>query len=65
MKPCIREEENSLGFYVASSEENLIKGVLVAEKTNARENIMCVEFKKHKSQELKEKWSEKQCTNKS
>ena len=24
---CIREEENSLGFYVANSEENLIRGV--------------------------------------
>ena len=24
---CVREEENSLGFYVANSEENLIKGV--------------------------------------
>ena len=23
---CVREEENSLGFYVANSEENLIKG---------------------------------------
>ena len=24
---CIRQEENSLGFYVANSEENLIRGV--------------------------------------
>ena len=23
---CVREEENSLGFYVANSEENFIKG---------------------------------------
>ena len=28
---CIREEENSLGFYVANSGENLIKGVAAAE----------------------------------
>ena len=28
---CVREEENSLGFYVANSEENLIKRVHAAE----------------------------------
>ena len=28
---CVREEENSLGFFVANSEENLIKGVAAAE----------------------------------
>ena len=27
---CVREEENSLGFYVANSEENLIRGVAAA-----------------------------------
>ena len=31
---CVREEENSLGFYVANSEENLIKGVAAAETIN-------------------------------
>ena len=31
VEQCIREEENSLGFYVANSEENLITGVLAAE----------------------------------
>ena len=31
VEQCIREEENSLGFYVANSEENLIAGVLAAE----------------------------------
>ena len=56
---CIREEENSLGFYVANSEENLIRGVLAAETTNTRETITSVEFKKQKEKELKEKWSEK------
>ena len=30
---CIREE-NSLGFYVPNSEENLIKGVYAAETIN-------------------------------
>ena len=28
---CIREEENSLGFYVANSEENLIRRISAAE----------------------------------
>ena len=29
---CIREEENRLGFYVANSEENPIRGVSAAER---------------------------------
>ena len=56
---CIREEENSLGFYVAKSEENLIRGVSTAETINTRETITRVEFKKQTEKELKEKWSEK------
>ena len=56
---CIREEENSLGFYVANLEENLIRGVLTAETINTREAITSVEFKKQREKELKEKWSEK------
>ena len=52
-----KEEENSLGFYVANSDENLIRGVLAAETINTREIITSVEFKKHKAKELKEKWS--------
>ena len=57
---CIREEENSSGFYVANSKENLIRGVLAAETINTRETITSVEFnKKQKAKELKEKWSEK------
>ena len=56
---CIREEENSLGFYVANSEENLIRWVLTAETINTRETITSAEFKKEREKELKEKWSEK------
>ena len=56
---CMREEENSLGFYVANSEENLIRGVLTAQTINTRENITSAEFKKQREKELKEKWSEK------
>ena len=48
---CIREEENSLGFYV--------RGVWTAETINTRETITSVEFKKQREKELKEKWSEK------
>ena len=55
VEQCIREEENSLVFYVADSEENLIRGVLAAETVNTRETIASVEFKKQKGKELKEK----------
>ena len=60
VEQCIRERENSLGFYFANSEENLIRGVSAAETINTRETITIVEFKKQKAKELKEKWSEKQ-----
>ena len=43
---CIRKEENSLGFYVANLEQNLIRGVSTAETSNTRETIPSVEFKK-------------------
>ena len=56
---CIREEENSLGFYVANSEENLIRRESAAETINLRQTLTSVEFKKQKAKELKEKWSEK------
>ena len=52
---CIREEENSLGFHVANSEENHIRGVLAAQTINTRETISSVEFKKQKAKELKKK----------
>ena len=59
VEQCIREEENSLGFYVANSEENLIRGVSAAETVNTRKTVTSVEFKKQEAKELKEKWSEK------
>ena len=58
VEKCIREEENSLGFYVSNSEENLIRGVSAAETINARETITSVEFKKQ-CKRTKKKWSEK------
>ena len=42
---CIREEENSFGFYFVNSEENLIRWVLAAETTNTRETTKSVEFR--------------------
>ena len=35
---CVREE-NNLGFYVANSEENLIKGVYAAETINTEDTL--------------------------
>ena len=55
----VREEENRLGFYVANSEENLIRGVAAAETINTKDTVMGGEFKKQKAQELKQNWHEK------
>ena len=49
----------SLGFYVANSEENLIKGVAAAETIKTEGTVMSGEFKKQKSQKLKQNWNEK------
>ena len=53
VKHCVREKQNSLGFYVANSEENLIKGVAAAETINTEDTVASGEFKKQKLQELK------------
>ena len=53
VEQCIREEESSLGFYVANLEENLIRGVSAAETINRRDTITSVEFKKQKGKELR------------
>ena len=55
VEQCIREEENTVGFYVTNSEKNLTRGVSVAETINKRETITSVEFKKQKVKELKKK----------
>ena len=44
VEQCIREEEKSLGFFVANLEEDLIRGVSAAETINTRETIMSVEI---------------------
>ena len=56
---CVREEENNSSFYVANSEENLIKGVAVDETINTEDTVTSGEFKKQKAQELKQNWQEK------
>ena len=50
---CVREQENSLGFYVANSEENLIRGVAAAETINIENIVTSGEFNK-KAEELKQ-----------
>ena len=47
-----------MGFYVASSEENLIKGVYAAETINTGD-LTSGEFKKQIEQGLKKNWTEK------
>ena len=51
---CVKEEGNSLGFYVANSEENLIQGVGAADAINTEDTVMSGKSKKQKSQELKQ-----------
>ena len=52
---CVRKEDNSLGFYIANSEEKFIKGDAAAEKIITEDNVTTREFKK---QELKKNWLE-------
>ena len=60
----VREEENSLGFYAANSDENLIRRVDAAETINTEDTVTSREFKKQKVQELKQNWHEtKKCMN--
>ena len=49
---CVREERNSLGFYVANSEEILIRGVAAADTVSTENTVMSGEFKKQKAQAL-------------
>ena len=49
MECCIREEENSLGFYAANSKENLIRGVAASETFNTEDTVTSGEFKKQEA----------------
>ena len=55
---CVREEENSVGFYVTSSKENLNRGVAAAE-TTIKENQTILPINK-RPDNLKQNWSEKE-----
>ena len=54
-----------MGFYVANSEENLIRGVSASETINTRETISSVEFEKQKAKELKKSGVKNECTDNS
>ena len=59
VESCVKEEENSSGFYVANSEENLIKGVSAAKTINMEDTLRSREFKNQIEQERKQNWIEK------
>ena len=46
MERCVREEESSLGFHVANSEEKFIRGVAVSETVNTEDTVTSGELKK-------------------
>ena len=56
---CVSDEENSLGFYVANSEDNLTKGVAAAGTINTEDAILSRELKKQKEKELRQNWNKK------
>ena len=44
MDRCVREEENSLGFYVANSEKKSHQGFAAAETINTEDTVTRGEF---------------------
>ena len=56
VEQCVRGEENSLGFYVANSEEMLIRGVCASGTIRTDETVEKAEFKRSRAQKLKQKW---------
>ena len=59
MERCVKEGENFFGFYVANSQENLVREVAAAETINTEDTVTSGEFEKQKTQELKQNWREK------
>ena len=55
----VRGEENSLGFYVANSEETLMRGVRVAGTIRTEGTVNSNEFKTQRAEERKKKCLEK------
>ena len=56
VEQSVRGEENSLGFYVANSEETLMKGVCASGTIKTDGTVEKEEFKRGRAQELKQKW---------
>ena len=52
---CVREKENILGFYVANFEENVVRGVTVAETINTEDTVTSGKFKNRKHKNLNRK----------
>jgi hypothetical protein len=56
VEQCVRGEENSLGFYLANSEEILIRGACASDTIRTDETVEKAEFKRSRAQKLKQKW---------
>ena len=58
---CVREEENNLEFYVANSEESLIKGVAAAETINTEDTERVENLKNRKHKNLNKTSMKRKC----
>ena len=48
-----------MGFYIADFEENLIRGVAVAETISTEDTVTSAKLKKQRAQEVNQNWHEK------
>ena len=65
VESCDREEKNCLGFHVANSEENLIKGVAAAETINTEDTVTGGESKNRKHKNLNKNTVKRKCVDSS
>ena len=61
VEQCVREEKNSLGFYVANTYENLIKGIAAAETINTEDTVKSGELKNRKHKNLNKTGMKRKC----
>ena len=61
VESCVREEENSLGFYVANSEEKLIKVVSAAKTINMEDTLRGREFKNRQNKNVNKTGLKRKC----
>ena len=59
VEQCVKGEENSPGFYVANSEELLIRGVCASGAIQTAGTMEKEKFKRRKAEGLKQKWTGK------